>query len=264
VGADAATPLYDMSARFYDPNLGAFTQLDSYAGQAQDPMSLNRYLYAAANPATLIDPDGHFYMAAEGLGGVGAVRTPTARQATHNTRVQRYWALDQAQCKRSQSMTSGATGQDLRASDLRTQMVSKRCAVDCSRAEPNTFLDAAAAFALNAVISTAFVAAVAATCAASAGVARVAAVGVGAFAAAKGTVETAQTVFDPTVSDHDRWVAGAGWAGGLTGGGFAAGKMHSVREAPVVALPIRFQEVWNSRRPLSRSKWHNCNRATPR
>jgi hypothetical protein len=28
-------------------------------GSAQEPLSLNRFLYAAANPATLIDPDGH-------------------------------------------------------------------------------------------------------------------------------------------------------------------------------------------------------------
>lgn len=121
-----------MSARFYDPGLGAFTQLDSYSGRAQDPLSLNRYLYAAANPASLIDPTGHFYMAAADLGGVGAVRAPTAAEATHNSRVQRYSALDQEQSARSQSMTSGATGDDLRASDLRTQMVSTWCAVDCS------------------------------------------------------------------------------------------------------------------------------------
>ena len=52
-------PLYDMSARFYSPNLGAFSQLDSVMGSAQNPLSMNRYLYAHANPATLIDPTGH-------------------------------------------------------------------------------------------------------------------------------------------------------------------------------------------------------------
>jgi hypothetical protein len=48
-----------MGARFYAPSLGAFTQLDTYAGRAAHPASMNRYLYAEANPATLIDPDGH-------------------------------------------------------------------------------------------------------------------------------------------------------------------------------------------------------------
>jgi RHS repeat-associated protein len=52
-------PLYAMGARFYAPSLGAFTQLDTYAGRAAHPASMNRFLYAEANPATLIDPTGH-------------------------------------------------------------------------------------------------------------------------------------------------------------------------------------------------------------
>ena len=52
-------PLYDMSARFYSPGIGAFTQLDAVMGSAQNPLSMNRFLYAEANPATLIDPTGH-------------------------------------------------------------------------------------------------------------------------------------------------------------------------------------------------------------
>jgi hypothetical protein len=48
-----------MGARFYSPQLGVFTQLDSVRGNTEDPSSLNRFLYAEANPATFIDPDGH-------------------------------------------------------------------------------------------------------------------------------------------------------------------------------------------------------------
>jgi RHS repeat-associated protein len=54
------TPLYDLSARFYAPGISAFTQLDSSMGTAQNPLSMNRFLYAEANPATLVDPTGHF------------------------------------------------------------------------------------------------------------------------------------------------------------------------------------------------------------
>ena len=54
-----ATPLYDMSARFYAPGAGTFTQADTVMGTAADPLSMNRYLYAQANPATLTDPSGH-------------------------------------------------------------------------------------------------------------------------------------------------------------------------------------------------------------
>jgi hypothetical protein len=49
-----------MSARYYSPGLGAFTSIDSVMGGAQNPLSLNRYLYALANPATLQDPSGHY------------------------------------------------------------------------------------------------------------------------------------------------------------------------------------------------------------
>ena len=57
--ASGSADLYDFSARSYDPGLGAFTSFDSVTGSAQNPATLNRYLYAGANPATLVDPDGH-------------------------------------------------------------------------------------------------------------------------------------------------------------------------------------------------------------
>jgi RHS repeat-associated protein len=54
-----AGALLAMGAREYSPQLGTFTQEDSYAGSAANPASMNRFLYALANPATLVDPDGH-------------------------------------------------------------------------------------------------------------------------------------------------------------------------------------------------------------
>jgi RHS repeat-associated protein len=53
--------LYDFGFRSYAPGLGAFTSLDDVTGSAQNPLSLNRFLYAAANPETLVDPDGHCF-----------------------------------------------------------------------------------------------------------------------------------------------------------------------------------------------------------
>jgi RHS repeat-associated protein len=58
-GTGSSTDLYDFSARSYDPSLGGFTSFDSVSGSAQNPLTLNRYLYANANPGTLVDPDGH-------------------------------------------------------------------------------------------------------------------------------------------------------------------------------------------------------------
>ena len=65
----SGTPLYDMSARLYAPGIGTFTQLDTVAGGAQHPLSMNRFLYAEANPATLVDPTGHCPGFALWLGG---------------------------------------------------------------------------------------------------------------------------------------------------------------------------------------------------
>ena len=59
VDPSGANDLYDAGARFYSPGLGVFTQLDSVQGGALRPLSLNRYLYAEADPTTLVDPDGH-------------------------------------------------------------------------------------------------------------------------------------------------------------------------------------------------------------
>jgi RHS repeat-associated protein len=60
--SNPADPLYEWSARYYLPAIGAFSQLDAYAGDVGDPRSLHRYLYAAANPWTLIDPSGHAFI----------------------------------------------------------------------------------------------------------------------------------------------------------------------------------------------------------
>jgi RHS repeat-associated protein len=61
------TPLYDAGARVYAAGLGTFTQLDTVAGSAQDPLSMNRFLYAEANPATMVDPTGHNAIVEDGL-----------------------------------------------------------------------------------------------------------------------------------------------------------------------------------------------------
>jgi RHS repeat-associated protein len=72
-----AAPLYEFSARFYSPGLGTFTQLDPLQGSALDPLTLNRYLYAAANPATLIDPTGLRECEFDSCGGGYDRRDPT-------------------------------------------------------------------------------------------------------------------------------------------------------------------------------------------
>ena len=56
---DPNTGLYDNRARWYDPQTGRFTQLDSFFGNLRDPQTLHKYLYANADPVNGIDPTGH-------------------------------------------------------------------------------------------------------------------------------------------------------------------------------------------------------------
>ena len=83
VSPDTDEALYDFGARMYRPSAGTFTQLDTYAGTVQEPLSMNRFLYAHANPTTLVDPDGHAVPMIDGTYVVGYKPKPRpARSAT--------------------------------------------------------------------------------------------------------------------------------------------------------------------------------------
>jgi RHS repeat-associated protein len=56
---DAATGLYYNGDRYYDPELGRFTQADTVIQAPYDPQSLNRYSYCRNNPLNLTDPSGN-------------------------------------------------------------------------------------------------------------------------------------------------------------------------------------------------------------
>lgn len=57
---DEETGNYYLRARYLDPGLGRFTQKDSWAGNPNNPMTLNPYLFADGNPVMKADPTGHF------------------------------------------------------------------------------------------------------------------------------------------------------------------------------------------------------------
>ncbi|MEX2499769.1 MAG: RHS repeat-associated core domain-containing protein [Wenzhouxiangellaceae bacterium] len=51
---------YYLRARYYNQNIGRFTQMDAFQGVASDPITLHKYLYASADPVNNIDPSGNF------------------------------------------------------------------------------------------------------------------------------------------------------------------------------------------------------------
>ncbi|MHB8702457.1 MAG: RHS repeat-associated core domain-containing protein [Nitrososphaerales archaeon] len=56
---DGITGLYYFGARFYDPSIERFVTEDTNMGNKEDPLSLNRYIYARDNPMSITDPTGH-------------------------------------------------------------------------------------------------------------------------------------------------------------------------------------------------------------
>lgn len=57
---DVETNNYYLLSRYYNPSIGRFISEDSYRGDYNDPLSLNRYVYVTNNPLIYIDPEGYF------------------------------------------------------------------------------------------------------------------------------------------------------------------------------------------------------------
>ena len=58
-----------LRARYYNPRIGQFVQIDRYRGESNDVESQNRYLYCLNNPYKYVDRDGKAVINAEELGG---------------------------------------------------------------------------------------------------------------------------------------------------------------------------------------------------
>ncbi len=66
---DKESGFYYLRARYYDPKMGRFVSEDTYKGQVDNPLSLNRYTYTHNNPLRFVDPSGHDIGPVEGNGG---------------------------------------------------------------------------------------------------------------------------------------------------------------------------------------------------
>ncbi len=49
-----------LRARYYAPTSGRFLSRDTWGGNYDNPITLNKWLYGNANPVLIIDPNGHF------------------------------------------------------------------------------------------------------------------------------------------------------------------------------------------------------------
>jgi RHS repeat-associated protein len=49
---------YSTGPRTYNPSFGRFWEMDTFEGNAEDPLSLHKYLYCQGNPVNMVDPAG--------------------------------------------------------------------------------------------------------------------------------------------------------------------------------------------------------------
>jgi RHS repeat-associated protein len=54
-----STQLLFLGARYYNPADGRFQSRDTWSGDVNRPLSLNRWMYVEGNPVNFIDPSGH-------------------------------------------------------------------------------------------------------------------------------------------------------------------------------------------------------------
>ncbi|HEV8579091.1 MAG TPA: Ig-like domain-containing protein [Thermoanaerobaculia bacterium] len=78
---DDASGLLYLRARFFAPAVGRFLTRDTASFRLEDPIDLNRYTYAAANPINFYDPSGHSAAAEYGI---------IARQSAENATIEGY------------------------------------------------------------------------------------------------------------------------------------------------------------------------------
>ena len=63
---DPKSGLVDFDFRWYDPQAGRFTQVDTFKGRIKDPGTQHPYAYVGNNPINRIDPTGHLEIIVDG------------------------------------------------------------------------------------------------------------------------------------------------------------------------------------------------------
>ncbi len=67
-----STGLVKFGARYYDPNLGRWTQRDGVGGSITAPGAIGAYLYVGCNPVNSVDPSGRFCVDVAAFAGLNA------------------------------------------------------------------------------------------------------------------------------------------------------------------------------------------------
>ena len=74
---DLSVDGYYLRARYFQPSIGRFSQMDTWAGNTGSPITLNKYLYGNADSVNFTDPTGLY-----SLGSISAGQTARAELAS--------------------------------------------------------------------------------------------------------------------------------------------------------------------------------------
>ncbi len=192
-------PLYAAGARFYDPAIGAFTQLDTYAGSPADPLAQPLRL-CRGQPLDPVDPSGHMALRESGQAETRAHRSQRLRDLA-------FAAEHSGNLGPPTQLACGRFG----CLPVASQPASSGDNIDWWEAFTHA--------ATSAVIGAGVVLVAGAVCVGSVGVGCVV---VGAGLLTYGAATSVQTLSDPTVSAQDKVNLLADWVGGLSGGSTAS------------------------------------------
>nr|WP_275052318.1 colicin D domain-containing protein [Brevibacillus laterosporus] len=109
---DEESGLIYLRARYYDPNDGRFITEDTYKGQVDNPLSLNRYSYSYNNPLRYLDPSRH-KVTANNLNGANIILNELKEAWTLSPLDERKAYEDQAKTIRNQMRASGIREEDI-------------------------------------------------------------------------------------------------------------------------------------------------------
>jgi len=112
--------ILDLRARSYTPDSGRFQTADSFEGEAEEPGSLHRYLYAANDPVNRVDPSGFFTLLELDVvqkvqGNIRTVEAQTPRAALQAAKAKTwdvYWGI-RFQASKSSPIHSAMFAQNL-------------------------------------------------------------------------------------------------------------------------------------------------------
>ena len=88
---DSGLNQYYLRARYYDQGVGRFTQMDTWMGRSQDPVTLNKYIYAYSDPTNVIDPSGNsgYLVDRTAALAIGVILATSANVAYNNLSLRR-------------------------------------------------------------------------------------------------------------------------------------------------------------------------------